>query len=102
MGRRGTKGPRLRSPPGSFIRLLDEPGRLYVVVLAYRLVEDPSSWIYVMAQTLDFSDRMSDHYRIWYAPVEEPPFNQFGRWTNARRIMKNQDMLRLGNTRLKT
>ena len=42
---KGTKGPKVRFPPGTFVKMTDDLCQ-YEVVQVYRLMSAPSNWVY--------------------------------------------------------
>jgi len=90
---RGTKGPRLRFPPGSFVRMADDL-QTYEVVQAFRMTDAPSTWLYRLIRTSIFESRKEHHQVWWPAQSRLPPFNPLSGGFSVRTV-RNEDMIRL-------
>jgi len=95
---RGTKGPRIRFPPGTFVRMADDLME-YEVVQPYRLQAAPSNWCYRLRRlrergspTVRFEQQKSEHH-IWWEPQRFIPESSF-QYQYHRTVM-NESMLRL-------
>lgn len=93
---RGTKGPKIRFPPGTFVRMADD-GLRYEVVQLYRLTSAPSDWVYRLLRN-DLFEQNKYYHRVWYEPMSYAPTmrsNFDGCGGSWNRSVSNQDMLRL-------
>lgn len=93
---RGTKGPKIRFPLGTFVEMMDNPGTVYEVIQIYRLKSNPSEWIYRLHSSGRFSQNKHLH-KIWYEAVSDHPS---GPILGYHRVVNNQEMLRLASVRM--
>jgi hypothetical protein len=87
--RSGTKGPRLRYPVGSFVKMADDR-TIYEVIEAYRLVGSPSTWVYRLKEN-PCMDSHPHLHRVWWEVRTYPPNSDT---FNYNRVVRNEDMIR--------
>jgi len=92
----------MRFPPGSFVTLASEPGLVYEVIRAWRLIESPSEWIYQLMARQEMNrifkptiEPTPELHEVWYEPRYRSPDFDHGLPASTVRTMRNQDMLRL-------
>lgn len=89
----GTRPPKIRFPPGTFVRLSDDPGCLWEVAWLYRTQEEPNVWLHALRPMIDFETSISrGEARVIWSPVVR--LHNIDPWSYSR-IVSTPDMLRL-------
>lgn len=92
-----TRPPKLRFPPGTFVRLSDEPGKLWEVAWVYRMKENPNVWRYALKAKVDFNTSIQKgEQRVFWQPMASGLYGRRGvdSWSYDR-VVSTPDMLKL-------
>jgi hypothetical protein len=90
-----TRPPKIRFPPGTFVRLWDEPDRLWEVVWLYRMREEPNVWLHVLKVATHFETSIArGEARIIWSPVVGLHNTGIDPWSYSR-IVSTPNMIRL-------
>jgi hypothetical protein len=106
----GTKGPKIRFRPGTFVDMADD-GNVYEVVQLYRMKDSPSDWVYRLKTVCqsystdgwspDFTGHKGYH-KVWSEALYKSPGSEDtpgAIWSYDREV-RNQDMIRLATIRI--